>query len=297
MPACCRLYASLDCIRSPELKMHGQFEAKRLARFLIVVLLAGGWLAGCAKSVAETRPRYASFTLASEVLDEVRRINVYAPSDRQAGRRYPVIYMPDGGVVEDFPHVANTIDTAIRQGEMAPVILVGIENTQRRRDMTGPTTVDEDRKIAAVVGGSAAFRRFIERELIPYVEGMYPGSGQRGIIGESAAGLFVVETLFASPGMFDTYIALDPSLWWNAGKLVSDAPAWLAAHPDISARLYVAWAEPDMIGPHTRSLERALVAASPRHLAWQVVARPDLTHQTIYRAMAPVVLPALYPPN
>ena len=69
-------------------------------------------------------------------MKEQRRINVYLPSTLQEERRYPVIYMPDGELAEDFPHVANTIDPAIRKGRIAPVIPVGIENTQRRRDMT-----------------------------------------------------------------------------------------------------------------------------------------------------------------
>ena len=50
---------------------------------------------------------------------------------------------------------------------MRPFILVGIENTQRRRDLTGSTTNAEDRKIAPRVGGSAAFRQFICEKLMP----------------------------------------------------------------------------------------------------------------------------------
>lgn len=229
-------------------------------------------------------------------MGEARRINVYLPP-KSDGRLYPVVYMPDGGVAEDFPHVATAIDMAIRGGRMAPVILVGIENTQRRRDMTGPTSVAADREIAPVVGGSAQFRDFIARELVPRIENSYPANGQRGLIGESLAGLFVLESLFQSPALFDTFIAFDPSLWWNSGKLAGDASAWFAAHPDVRGRLYVAWAEPEMIGPHVRVLERALQVAAPAGLKWQVTARTDLSHQTIYRALAPQVLPAMYPPE
>ncbi len=236
-------------------------------------------------------------TLHSAVMKEQRRINVYLPAERHPDRRYPVIYMPDGGLAEDFPHVANTIDAAIRAGRMAPVILVGIENTQRRRDMTGPTAVDADREIAPVVGGSANFRAFIATELVPWVESNLPASDQRGIIGESLAGLFIVETFFEMPGLFDTSIALDPSLWWNAGRMAKAAETWLAAHPDVRARLYVAWAEPETIGPNVRTLEDALKKAAPGQLEWQVEARPGLSHATVYRALAPEVLPAMYPPE
>ena len=209
-----------------------------------------------AEPVSEVPPPHQSVVLDSAVMKEQRRINVYLPSTLQEKRRYPVIYMPDGGLAEDFPHVANTIDAAIREGRMAPVILVGIENTQRRRDMTGPTTVKKDRKIAPVVGGAAEFRKFIATELVPWVEANHPASERRGIIGESAAGLFIVETFFEMPGLFETSIALDPSLWWNAGKLAKDAGTWLMAHPETRGRLFVAWAEPETIGPNVRILDQ-----------------------------------------
>ena len=260
--------------------------------------LATWLLVACAGAPAiETAPPHTTFTMQSEALGELRRINVYLPPGHAVGRRYPVLYMPDGGIAEDFPHVAQTVDAAIREGRMAPGMVVGIENTQRRRDMTGPTAVAEDREIAPVVGGSARFRAFIADELIPRIEAGYPADGRRGLIGESLAGLFVVETLAASPDLFDTYIALDPSLWWNAGALAAEAPAWLAAHPDMRARLYLAWAEPEAIGSHVAALERALATAAPAGLRWQVVARTDLSHATIYRAVAPLALPALYPPE
>lgn len=69
------------------------------------------------------------------------------------------------------------------------------------------------------------------------------------------------------------------------------------AHPETRGRLFVAWAEPETIGPNVRILEDALKQAAPSQLEWQVVARPDLSHGTIYRALAPVVLPMIYPPE
>lgn len=263
--------------------------------FVLVSCLLGLATACTPPRAVEVPPPHETTVLESKVMGEARRINVYLPPGGESGRRYPVIYMPDGGVEEDFPHIANTIDAAVREGRMAPVILVGIENTQRRRDMTGPTTVESDRKIAPVVGGSAAFREFIASELIPWVEANHPANERRGIIGESAAGLFIVETLFEAPDLFDTRIALDPSLWWNDGRMAKDAAAWLATRPQLGGRLYVAWAEQQKIGPNAQILASALQTAAPAGLEWQVVERPELSHSSIYRALAPEVLPAMYP--
>ncbi|MBK7769478.1 MAG: hypothetical protein IPI48_02800 [bacterium] len=64
-----------------------------------------------------------------------------------------------------------------------------------------------------MVGGSAAFRTFIRDELMPEIGKRYRGNGRTAIVGESAAGLFILETFFIEPTLFDTYIALSPSLW------------------------------------------------------------------------------------
>jgi predicted alpha/beta superfamily hydrolase len=131
--------------------------------------------------------------------------------------------MPDGGIHEDFLHVAGLVQVSVGNGTMRAFLLVGIENTARRRDMTGPTGDAGDRAIAPVVGGSAAFRRFIRSELMPAVDARYRTTGESAVVGESLAGLFVMETLFLEPDLFDTYIAFDPSLWWNKGELVERA--------------------------------------------------------------------------
>ena len=274
-------------------------EAMRHGFVLLTMAVLFATTAGASAGEPEVAPAHESFPIESEAMRETRRINVYLPppGDAGAGSRYPVLYMPDGGIAEDFPHVARTIDTAIREQRMAPVILVGIENTQRRRDMTGPAEVDKDREIAPVVGGSAAFRAFIADELIPMIDARFPGNGRRGIIGESLAGLFIVESFFVSPGMFDTWIALDPSLWWNGGRLAGGAQSWFAAQPELRGRLYLAWSEPELIAPHARVLAAALKTAAPTGVQWQAVERSDLDHATIYRTLAPEVLPALYPPR
>jgi predicted alpha/beta superfamily hydrolase len=128
--------------------------------------------------------------------------------------------MPDGGIGEDFLHVAGLVLVSTGNATMRPFILVGIENTARRRDLTGPTEREEDRRIAPVVGGSEAFRRFIRTELMPAVRARYRTTDETAIVGESLAGLFIVETWILEPDLFDTCIAFDPSLWWNGGKLL-----------------------------------------------------------------------------
>ncbi|RYD14416.1 MAG: alpha/beta hydrolase [Lysobacteraceae bacterium] len=240
----------------------------------------------------DSAPAHASFVLESRVLGETRRINVQTPPRYEVeGRvRYPVLYMPDGGVEEDFPHVAATIAAAIRAGDIEAMIVVGIENTERRRDMTGPTTVASDRTIAPRVGRSAAFRAFIADELMPEVERRYRTTARRAIVGESLAALFVLETLFVRPDLFDTYVALSPSLWWNDGALVKGAASRLDAWPRGRSRtLYLATASDDDIGGAALALRDVLRAHAPAGLRWQHEAWADLDHSNIYRRASPAV--------
>src|SRR4051812_39919257 len=113
-----------------------------------------------------------TFTIDSKILGEARRINVYLPPGyaESPNMRLPVLYMPDGGMAEDFLHVAGLVQVSVGNGTMRPFLLVGIENTQRRSDLTGPTENANDKKIAPHVGGSEAFRAFIRRELMPQVK-------------------------------------------------------------------------------------------------------------------------------
>lgn len=251
-----------------------------------------------ASAAHEPLTPHESFKIESTTLKETRRINVYTPPGYATAEatRYPVLYMPDGGVQEDFPHIAATVDAGIRAGEMRPMLVVGIENTERRRDVTGPTEVGEDRKIAPRVGGSAAFRGFIRDELMPEVRKRYRVTDETAIIGESLAGLFIVETLFLEPELFDTSIALSPSLWWNKEELMRKAGESLKARPDLRATLYLSSAGDDVALEATR-LAEVLRANAPAGLRWQYKPRPDLKHATIYRAMAPPVLRELFAPG
>jgi len=240
-----------------------------------------------------------TFTVESRALGETRRINVWRPPKwaEPADGRLPVLYMPDGGVQEDFPHVAGLLQVLIGNGGMRPFLLVGIENTQRRRDLTGPTTVESDRKIAPVVGGSAAFRAFVRDELKPLIASRYTVTTESGIIGESLAGLFVVETLVLEPALFDHYLAFDPSLWWNAEGLTSVAAERLRALRGARKQLAIVLSsEPSIVAPAER-FRAALSVADTTVLSWRMSAMPAETHATIYHPAALSTLRQLFAPR
>ena len=238
-----------------------------------------------------------TFTMESRVLGETRRINVYSPPTYQdPAPPLPTLYMPDGGIHEDFLHIAGLLQISALNGTMRPFRLVGIENTRRRRDLTGPTDNPLDREIAPVVGGSAEFRRFVRDELMPLVEERYATTGETAIMGESLAGLFIVETFFLEPDLFDTYIAFDPSLWWADASLLEHAQESLSSTPDLDATLFLANSGQSEIRSLTGRLTRILNDHAPAGLRWHHRDMPDETHATLYHPAALLALRALFAP-
>lgn len=226
-----------------------------------------------------------TLSLASKVLGERRVINVYVPPEyTSSNERYPVLYMADGGMTEDFPHVAGSVDVSIKNAVIRPVIVVGIQNTERRRDLVGPTVVAEEQKNAPHAGGAERFRRLLREEIKPLIEQRYRTTAESAIVGESLAGLFVVETLLVEPSLFDGYIAADPSVWWNEQQLLRDAAMHLARWSTGSKVLYVASSRDD-IGDGTRELVAA-IGRSGVPIAVTYEPMPVEQHGTIFPTAA-----------
>jgi len=147
-------------------------------------------------------------TIYSKILNEKRTIQIHVPVGDK-NQRYPVLYILDG---EDHFLSAVAISEQL-SGVIPPMIVVGINNmgfNTRERDLT-PTV---NGKIAHS-GGGDNFISFMEKELIPYVESRYPVANYRIYSGHSLGGLAVVNALLNHTALFNAYIALDPSLWWE----------------------------------------------------------------------------------
>lgn len=249
---------------------------------LLIFLISGG--NGFAQKKDPVLP-HESFPVFSKNVAEKRTINVWTPPEyAQSKDSLAVLYMPDGGIQEDFPHLANTVAELIKSKKISPLILVGIENTQRRRDLTGYTAVESDKKTAPVVGGSEKFLAFIKDELIPHINKHYRTTKQKAIIGESAAGLFVVETFLTRPDIFDDYIAIDPSLWWNNQFLVKNAKELLIKLPETERKFWFAGSGTTDILPYTEELAGILKSENLPNLKWNYSPEKNEKHNTIFRA-------------
>ena len=167
----------------------------------------------------------------SKILNEQRKIWVYVPPGNDNGvyskQKYPVVYLLDGdghffsvvGMLQQFSSInGNTI--------CPKMIVVGIPNTNRTRDLT-PSKGDfnstfVDSTMIANSGGGEKFISFLEKELIPKIDAEYPTEPYRMFIGHSFGGLMVMHTLLHKPELFNAYVSIDPSMWWNSKKLLKE---------------------------------------------------------------------------
>ncbi len=256
-------------------------------RAFFILLVTSLYLAGCSqhKPIQDPIPNHDTFKIDSKKVGETRIINVWTPAFYQTGNeKYPVLYMADGGIKEDFPHIANTLAKLIAEKSIPPIILVGIENTDRGRDLTGFSETAFDAQYCPQTDGAKNFRSFITQELIPEINNKYRTSEKKGIIGESLSGLFVMETLMQHPESFDFYIAFDPSLWWNDHYLVRNANDLLGKFPDKEIKLWFAGSSAEDISIYTNELNKVLENKAPTKLKWTYSDEPKEKHNTIFRA-------------
>ncbi len=161
----------------------------------------------------------------SEILQEERILNIYLPYGYHpdSTKTYPVIYLLDGTIDEDFLHISGLVQFASYPWiNMLPeTIVVGIANIDRKRDFTFPTTITQDKVDFPTTGESEKFIQFLEKEVRPLIDSTYATSGTNTLIGQSLGGLLATEILFKNTDLFDRYVIVSPSLWWDNQSLLA----------------------------------------------------------------------------
>jgi predicted alpha/beta superfamily hydrolase len=235
-------------------------------------------------------------SVASAVLKEQRKLWVYVPASAgdptSSPQHYPVVYLLDG---DDHFASATGVMQYLSQVSICPeMIVVGIPNTKRTRDLTTSQPAHTEGMSAdelKAAGGGENFTAFLEKELIPYIDAHYPTTPHRTLIGHSLGGLLVLNTLVNHPSLFDNYVALDPSMWWDDEKLLKQTHDVLAQPRFAGRALFVASANVTGLDsvqaakdPHTRAkwkLRDELTRNRSNGLRWAYKYYPTDTHGSV----------------
>ena len=202
-------------------------------------------------------------SLNSEILGESRDLWIYIPESSQLPENvdvtYPVVYLLDGSA--HFHSVSGMLHFLGSRGgntEVPETVVVAIPNTDRLRDLTLTHT-------EGTSGGGKEFLSFIETELVPYIEETYPVTNYRTFIGHSLGGLTVIDALFTMPELFQNYVAIDPSLWWDEQVLLKRSEAMLNELNLNGKSLFIGVAN-TMLGRTTYDTVREDVDPSTMHI-------------------------------
>ncbi len=197
-------------------------------------------------------------SIQSKILNEQRKIWVYVPdgNNMSSKEKYPVVYLLDGDA--HFYSVVGMIQqlSSVNGNTVCPkMIVVGIPNTDRTRDLT-PTHVDADPPYmdsasSKTSGGGERFISFIEKELMPHIDSLYPTAPYRILIGHSFGGLTAMNTFIHHTNLFNAYIVIDPSMWWDHQKLLKETKSDLASKKYDGVSLFLGIANTMSIGMDT----------------------------------------------
>ena len=197
----------------------------------------------------------------SDILNEDRTLNIYLPQSYfgDSIKSYPVIFLLDGSMDEDFIHISGLVQfCSFSWINMIPEsIVVGIGNVNRQRDFTYPTNVEEDKKLLRTWGSSARFISYLDEEVKPLVLNAFrTDTSSLSLIGQSLGGLLATEILFEKPDMFDNYFIVSPSLWWDNGSLLNATPQPFSRKKSV----YIAVGnEGDIMVPKAQALHEKLL--------------------------------------
>ncbi|MGX5819263.1 alpha/beta hydrolase-fold protein [Chitinophaga lutea] len=222
-------------------------------------------------------PPIVKDSLYSSILQEHRSIQIVYPRgyDSTALDKYEVLYCLEG--IYTFGWIEHNFLSG--EGFIPNLILVGLPNTvkdgvnMRDRDFTPTHTYGE-------TGGADKFLQFMKEELMPYLQKRYPvKSSGHTLYGGSLSGLLAVYAFLKDPGLFTSYIAVEPSLWWDDFYLNKNADRYMAKFGPLRNTLWLAGREGSpyhFMG--IKPMDSILTARQLPGLDWKCQLYPNETH-------------------
>lgn len=249
-----------------------------LSGFAVLLIVSTAAIAQPATGTVKT------LGIKSAVLGEERVVLVRLPAGYENNKlSYPVLYMTDGD--GHMGHTASTVDFLTRNGRISDLIVVGVTNTDRTRDLT-PTRSTAKNAAGELQwptsGGADNFLKFFETELIPAIEKDHRVQPYRIFAGHSLGGLFAIHAMVSKPGLFNSYVSVSPSLQWDNGVTLKRAEDFLKSQKELNVTLYVSLGyEPGPIGDSFNSFKEVLAKTNIKGFQWQAEHLTDEDHGSV----------------
>src|SRR5215213_7580243 len=257
---------------------HSSVLIRVLSVFAVLLLIAS---AAIAQPAAGTVKR---ITIKSAVLGEDRIVLVRTPAGYETNKvSYPVLYMTDGD--GHMGHTASTIEFLTQNGRISDLIVVGVTNTDRTRDLTPAKSTDKNpggNLRFPTSGGADNFLKFFETELIHEIEKQYRVQPYRIFAGHSLGGLFAIHAMISKPGLFNSYVAVSPSLQWENREALKRAEEFFKNQKELKVTLFVSLGnEPGAIGESFDAFKDLLSKTNIKGFEWQAERMADEDHGSV----------------
>ncbi len=216
----------------------------------------------------------------SQILDEEREIFIFCPRGYgQGDRKFPVLYLLDAEY--QFHYVTGVVAFLSEIGHIPEMIVVGITNTDRERDLT-PEPGEQQKKRFPTSGGAEEFLTFLQDELIPYIESRYRIQPFKVLAGWSLGGLFSIHAMLSRSETFDAYIAMSPSLYWNDQIESAKAAKLFRDRTSFRKTLFMTMGnERDEMVGSSEKFSKVLENDAPPDFSWKYEPMPEETHSSI----------------
>lgn len=227
------------------------------------------------------------YQLPSKILKENRVLNIYTPEGYHpdSAKTYPVIYLLDGSANEDFIHITGIVQFLTMIEAMPKSIVVGIANVDRRRDFTFPTSIIKDKQDFPTTGSSAKFINFLADELQPFVQKIFKTNSEKTIIGQSFGALLATEVLMKRANLFNNYIIVSPSLWWDNESLLKNP----INQPPVKANVFISVGEEGKImKDDAKKLAEILSKSANLKVGFEFFEKEDhltILHNSVYQTL------------
>jgi predicted alpha/beta superfamily hydrolase len=228
-------------------------------------------------------------TIHSKVLNQERQIYIQVPKQNSAdpAKTFPVLYLLDG---ENHFHILSAYIDYLSHYEIIPQILVvGIISKDRRKDLT-PTksTIDYDGNIDSTYntsGGNKYFLQFMREELMPYIETNYKAGSYKIFAGHSFGGITTINCMLTHPDMFNAYIAISPSLWWDSKYVLKLAENKLTKSLNLNKQFFYSVGnegidEPNSFHTDILRFDSLIVNKTPKGLLYKYKCYPEESHMS-----------------
>jgi predicted alpha/beta superfamily hydrolase len=185
-------------------------------------------------------------TIHSTLLNEDRKVYIHCPKldSSDINNRFPVLYLMDGE--NHFELLSQYVDYLSRTdvSAMPKIIVVGIPNTKRVRDLTPTHSIlNYEGKPDTTAwykssGGNENFLEFLKKELMPFIDSNYKTQQYKLFAGHSFGGISSINCMLTHPDMFDAYIAVSPSFWWDNEYLLKLTEKKIKSGSTLNKKLF-----------------------------------------------------------